>query len=77
MATAATRMLTRVVTGAWWYVTFPLIEERVANKEGSRGRWKRPCVSNSPHGHMMFRVDLVGSHGRWKRPCRQTAHMAI
>jgi hypothetical protein len=26
--------------------------------------------SNSPHGPMILRVDLVGSHGRWKRPCR-------
>jgi hypothetical protein len=25
--------------------------------------------SNSPHVHMILRVDLVGSHGRWKRPC--------
>jgi hypothetical protein len=25
--------------------------------------------SNSPHYHMILRVDLVGSHGRWKRPC--------
>jgi hypothetical protein len=31
-----------------------------------------PLPSNSPHGHMILRVDLVGSHGRWKRPC-QTA----
>jgi hypothetical protein len=28
--------------------------------------------SNSPHVHMILRVDLVGSHGRWKRPCLQT-----
>jgi hypothetical protein len=44
---------------------------------GSHGRWKRPCLSNSPHDHMMLRVELVGSHGRWKRPCLQTAHMTI
>ena len=25
-------------------------------------------ASNSPHEHMILRVDLVGSHGRWKRP---------
>jgi hypothetical protein len=31
-----------------------------------------PLPSNSPHGHMILRVDLVGSHGRWKRPCLQT-----
>ena len=36
-----------------------------------------PLPSNSPHGHMILRVDLVGSHGRWKRPCLHTAHMAI
>jgi hypothetical protein len=36
-----------------------------------------PFPSNSPHGHMIWRVDLVGSHGRWKRPFLQTAHMAI
>jgi hypothetical protein len=29
--------------------------------------------SNSPHDHMILRVDLVGSHGRWKRPCLQTS----
>jgi hypothetical protein len=34
-----------------------------------------PLPSNSPHDHMILRVDLVGSHGRWKRPCLQTAHM--
>jgi hypothetical protein len=27
-----------------------------------------PLPSNSPHDHMILRVDLVGSHGRWKRP---------
>jgi hypothetical protein len=31
-----------------------------------------PLPSNSPHDHMILRVDLVGSHGRWKRPCLQT-----
>jgi hypothetical protein len=36
-----------------------------------------PLPSNSPHEHMILRVDLVGSHGRWKRPCLQTAHMTI
>jgi hypothetical protein len=36
-----------------------------------------PLPSNSPHGHMILREDLVGSHGRWNRPCLQTAHMAI
>jgi hypothetical protein len=36
-----------------------------------------PLPSNSPHDHMILRVDLVGSHGRWKRPCLQTAHMTI
>jgi hypothetical protein len=30
---------------------------------------------NSPHDHLVLRVDLVGSHGRWKGPCLQTAHM--
>ena len=44
---------------------------------GSHGRWKRPCLQNSSHDHMILRVDLVGSHGRWKRPCLQTAHMTI
>jgi hypothetical protein len=24
--------------------------------------------SNSPHDHMILRVELMGSHGRWKRP---------
>jgi hypothetical protein len=34
----------------------------------------RPLPSNSPHDHMILRVDLVDSHGRWwKRPCPQTA----
>ena len=28
-----------------------------------------PLPSNSPHYHMILRVDLVRSHGRWKRPC--------
>jgi hypothetical protein len=36
-----------------------------------------PLPSNSPHDHMILRVDLVGSHGRWKRPCLPTAHMTI
>jgi hypothetical protein len=36
-----------------------------------------PLPSNSPHDHMILRVDLVDSHGRWKRPCLQTARMAI
>jgi hypothetical protein len=36
-----------------------------------------PLPSNSPHDHMILRVDLVGSHGRWKRTCLQTAHMTI
>jgi hypothetical protein len=40
---------------------------------GSHGRWKRPLPSNSPHDHMILRVDLVGSHGRWTGPCLQTA----
>jgi hypothetical protein len=38
---------------------------------------ERPLPSNSPHDHMILRVDLVGSHGRWKRPCLQTAHKTI
>jgi hypothetical protein len=28
--------------------------------------------SNSPHDHMILRVELVDSHGRWKGPCLQT-----
>jgi hypothetical protein len=36
-----------------------------------------PLRSNSPHDHMILRVELVGSHGRGKRPCLQTAHMTI
>jgi hypothetical protein len=36
-----------------------------------------PSPSNSPHDHIILRVDLVGSHGRWKRPCLQTAHMTV
>ena len=28
--------------------------------------------SNSPHDHMILRVDLVDAHGRWKRSCLQT-----
>jgi hypothetical protein len=36
-----------------------------------------PLPSNSPHDHMILRVDRVGSHGRWKRPCLLTAHMTI
>jgi hypothetical protein len=36
-----------------------------------------PLPTNSPHDHMILRVDLVGEHGRWKRPCLQTAHMTI
>jgi hypothetical protein len=35
---------------------------------GSHGRWKTPLPSNSPHDHMILRVELVGSHGRWKTP---------
>jgi hypothetical protein len=31
-----------------------------------------PLPSNSPHDHMILRVDLVDSHGRWKDPCLQT-----
>ena len=31
-----------------------------------------PLPSNSPHDHMILRVDLVGSHGWWKRPCLRT-----
>jgi ABC-type multidrug transport system fused ATPase/permease subunit len=31
-----------------------------------------PSPSNSPHDHLILRVDLVGSHGRWKRPRLQT-----
>jgi hypothetical protein len=33
---------------------------------------ERPLPSNSPHDHMILRVDLVDSHGRWKGPCLQT-----
>jgi hypothetical protein len=47
------------------------VRERV-DLVGSRGRWKRPSASNSPHDHMIWRVDLVGSHGRWRGPCLQT-----
>jgi hypothetical protein len=36
-----------------------------------------PLPSDSPHDHMILRVDLVDSHGRWKGPCLQTAHMTI
>jgi hypothetical protein len=36
-----------------------------------------PLPANSPHDHLILRVDLVDSHGRWKRPCMQTAHMTI
>ena len=36
-----------------------------------------PLPPNSPHDHMILRVDLVGSHGRWKRPYLQTAHMTV
>ena len=31
---------------------------------GSHGRWKRPLPANSPHDHVILRVDLVGSHGQ-------------
>jgi hypothetical protein len=50
-----------------------------ANKKAKKGvEAVRPTLpSNSPHDHMMLRVELVGSHGRWKRPCLQTAHMTI
>ena len=52
--------------------------EQVSGANGlTHGRRKRPCLQNSPHDHMILRVDLVGSHGRWKRPCLQTAHMTI
>ena len=27
---------------------------------GSHGRWKRPLPANSPHDHVILRVDLVG-----------------
>jgi hypothetical protein len=36
-----------------------------------------PLPSNSPHDHMILRVEQVDSHRRWKRPCLQTAHMTI
>jgi hypothetical protein len=39
-------------------------------ESGPGGRTREvetPLASNSPHGHMRLRVDLVGSHGRWKR----------
>jgi hypothetical protein len=30
---------------------------------GSHGRWKRPCLQiNSPHDHIIWRVELVDSH---------------
>jgi hypothetical protein len=44
---------------------------------GTQRELETPLPSNSPHDHMILRVDLVGSHGRWKRPCLQTAHMTI
>jgi hypothetical protein len=41
--------------------------------------WRRKGVrrlpSNSPHDHMILRVDLVDSHGRWKRACLQGYQM--
>ena len=43
----------------------------------STGGMETPLPSNSPHDHMILRVELVGSHARWKRPCLQTAHMTI
>jgi hypothetical protein len=51
-----------------------------ATESGAGGLTKEedtPLPSNSPHDHMILRVDLVGSHGRWKGPCLQTAHMTI
>jgi hypothetical protein len=42
-----------------------------------RERVETPLPSNSPHDHMILRVDLVDSHGRWKRPCLQTAHSTM
>ena len=47
------------------------------NLVGSHRKLETPLPSNSPHDHMILRLDLVGSHGRWKRPCLQTAHMTI
>jgi hypothetical protein len=52
---------------------------RISERGGGLTREvERPLPSNSPHDHMILRVDLVGSHARrWKRACLQTAHMAI
>jgi hypothetical protein len=44
---------------------------------GLFGYLSHTLPSNSPHEHMILRVELVGSHGRWKRPWLQTAHMSI
>jgi hypothetical protein len=51
--------------------------ERETGAGGLTREVETPLPSNSPHDHMILRVELVGSHGRWKRPCLQTAHMSI
>jgi hypothetical protein len=50
---------------------------RASGAGGLTREVETPLPSNSPHEHMILRVELVGSHGRWKRPCLQTAHMTI
>jgi hypothetical protein len=56
---------------------YSLARRRERGPGGLTQEVETPLPSNSPHGHMMLRVDLVISHRRWKRPCLQTAHTAI
>ena len=51
--------------------------ERESGPGGLTREEETPLPSNSPHDHMILRVDLVDSHGSWKRPRLHTAHMTI
>jgi hypothetical protein len=53
------------------------LPEQLPSPRPRRPALATPLPSNSPHDHMILRVELVGSHRRWKRPCLQTAHMTI
>jgi hypothetical protein len=51
----------------------PTERERERERErgdlmGSSHGVETPLPSNSPHDHVILRVDLVDSHGSWKRP---------
>jgi hypothetical protein len=46
---------------------------RRPSRRRSHGSVKTPLPSNSPHDHMILKVDLVDSCGKCKRSCHQTA----